>query len=353
MMLDLGGSIRPAIYLACELVERGHDVSIMSLLMSDHVERQMHVLGIEPINLRANLVARHSSFSYQWFETWLREALLSLNSRRAGKSPPITVNFSQVFSLPSQAWYLQGPPSVALKEMVSEFSAALRIAHRLVRPLVMYADKRLIGRMSKNSRMLIANSKSCASIYRGLGVGVQDVIYPPIDREIFRPAENTSSSYVLTYFGKETVFSAIKRVADYGIKIKAFGSKSPYIPRQLMNHPNVDLLGRVSTSELVHLYSDALFTLFPFTHEPFGYIPLESIACGTPVLTFNKQGPSEYIQEDLTGWLANNEETMVKKAVKLWGSGYPSEMRTKCVEASSMFDKTQYVKRWMEKISFS
>jgi len=43
--------------------------------------------------------------------------------------------------------------------------------------------------------------------------------------------------------------------------------------------------------ELIDLYSNALFTLFTFTHELFGYVLVESMACGTSVLTYNRQGP--------------------------------------------------------------
>ncbi len=49
--------------------------------------------------------------------------------------------------------------------------------------------------------------------------------------------------------------------------------------------------GRVSDDELARLYANAKFTVFPFIHEPFGYVPVESMACGTPpVLTYDKQG---------------------------------------------------------------
>jgi glycosyltransferase involved in cell wall biosynthesis len=98
---------------------------------------------------------------------------------------------------------------------------------------------------------------------------------------------------VLTYFGKETKYPVIKAVADLGIKIKAFGSKNPYIPRCIHRHPNIKFEGEVSNQKLADLYSNALFTLFTFTHEPFGYVPVESMACQTPVLTYDRQGPAK------------------------------------------------------------
>ena len=131
----------------------------------------------------------------------------------------------------------------------------------------------------------------------------------------FRPTTSKpSSDYVLTYFGKETKFSVVKSVADMGLKIKAFGSKTRFIPENLLKHPNVEFLGKVNTNELIDLYTNALFTLFPFTHEPFGYVPLESMACGTPTLTYDIQGPSEYILND-QHWMAcaHRRRTQTKK----------------------------------------
>jgi glycosyltransferase involved in cell wall biosynthesis len=186
-------------------------------------------------------------------------------------------------------------------------------------------------------------------MYSKFGLKVHDIIYPPLDRRIFRPStESPSEDYVLTYFGKETKFSVIKRIADLGVKIKAFGSKTLFINRDLLKHPNIEFLGKLSTEVLVDAYSNALFTLFPFTHEPFGYIPLESMACGTPTLTYGMQGPGEYIVDGESGWLVNDDASMVKKAIEIWRGGYPSKIRKRCVERSMAFDGEIYVERWLK-----
>ena len=103
---------------------------------------------------------------------------------------------------------------------------------------------------------------------------------------------------------------------------------------EVIEHPNIEFLGRLSSSELVDAYSNALFTLFPFTHEPFGYVPLESMACGTPALTYNFQGPSEYVIDGYTGWLARSDDELVQKAAELWKKGYPSSYARELCERS-------------------
>jgi glycosyltransferase involved in cell wall biosynthesis len=351
IMMDLEGSIRPAMYLAAELVAKGYTVSMMSPIMSDDVEERLRVSGIMPINLRAKLTAKNSGLSMLWFETWAREAFLKLNSKHVNRHSDVMVNFSHTLVVPSMFWYLQGPTSVALKDMEGELTVAYRFAYRVLRPLVEYADGKLVKDMGRKSAFVVANSKFCASMYRKWEIEVSDIIYPPIDCKVFQPRMSSpSSDYVLTYFGKETKFSVVKAVADLGVSIKAFGSKAPFVPRFLITHPNIEFLGRVSTDELVDVYSNALFTLFPFTHEPFGYIPVESMACGTPTLTYDTQGPSESVADGHTGWLAKSDEELVYKALKLWKQGYASRIRLNCVKAAPMFDKKLYVEKWLKVI---
>ncbi|MEM3640483.1 MAG: glycosyltransferase family 4 protein [Candidatus Bathyarchaeia archaeon] len=348
-MTDLEGCIRPALYLAEALTEEGCKVSIVSPLMSNDVEKYLGSRGIKPINLHAKLFAKNFGLSILWFETWAREAFLKLNSKHLKHDFYVTINFSHTIDAPSVFWYLQGPTAAALRDMERELTAAYKSAYKLLKQVIMQIDQKLVKNMSRDSAFLVANSKFCASLYREIGIRVDEVIYPPIDCTVFRPTtSNPSGDYVLTYFGKETRFSVIKSIADLGVKIKAFGSKAPFIPKSLINHPNVDFLGRISADQLVDAYSNALFTLFPFTHEPFGYIPVESMACGTPTLTYNMQGPSESIVDGYTGWLAKDDEEIVYKALKLWKHGYLCRVRLNCVREALKFDRNLYVQKWLE-----
>ncbi len=352
IMTDFDSSIQPAIYLADELVRRGYTVSMMSPVMSVDVEERLIEKGIKPVNLRVTLFTKSLGLSLSWFEAWAWEASIRLNSYLAGNDSSASINFSQMISIPSQVWYLQGSPSLALRDIEKELPLGFKVAYNVCKPIIESFDEKLISNMRDISAFVIANSKFCASMYSIFGVKVNEIIYPPLDCSIFCPStSNPSSNYVLTYLGKETKPSVVKRVADAGVKIKAFGSKAPFIRRDLVEHPNIEFLGRVTTSKLLEVYSNALFMLFTFTHEPFGYVPLESISCGTPVLTYNSQGPSEYLTNTVTGWLEQTDDNLVQKAVELWKNGYPSHMRLNCVKAASKFDVSFYLEKWFKILS--
>jgi len=349
IITSLEGSVRPVVYLAEGLVNMGYEVAVVSPVILPEAELEMNRMGIKTANLNMKHFSSALDSSLLWFETWMYEALFKLNSRHEKNRFPAAINFSHVVFAPSTFWYLQGPPSTALGDISSQFPPGFKAAYSILKPIIDYLDGKVIKRAKEFSLFMIANSKFCASMYSKFGLKVHDIIYPPLDRRIFRPStESPSEDYVLTYFGKETKFSVIKRIADLGVKIKAFGSKTLFINRDLLKHPNIEFLGKLSTEVLVDAYSNALFTLFPFTHEPFGYIPLESMACGTPTLTYGMQGPGEYIVDGESGWLVNDDASMVKKAIEIWRGGYPSKIRKRCVERSMAFDGEIYVERWLK-----
>ena len=62
----------------------------------------------------------------------------------------------------------------------------------------------------------------------------------------------------------------------------------------------VELLGRVPEKELPALYANAKATIFP-VHEDAGIVPLESQACGTPVIAYGRGGVLDTVQEGKTG----------------------------------------------------
>jgi glycosyltransferase involved in cell wall biosynthesis len=352
-MLDLDGSIRPAIVLVEALMRKGFDVELFSPLISPKVSDRLKEMGVNTLNLNIGHFASLDNHSMLWFEAWLKESLFRSTSKKIAVNNEFLINFSNQVVAPSVFWYLQGPPSIAVKDMLKEFPVKYQLMHYFTKNVIDAADRKIVEGMNKNSQKKIANSNFCASMYTKFKITVDDVIYPPLDIRLYRPStSNPSSDYVLTYFGKETDYSVIKQIADKGVKIRAFGSKDNFSKKELIGHPNVQVLGRLKITDLIDSYSNALFTLFPFTHEPFGYIPVESIACGTPVLTYNKQGPGEYLQNNSTGWLVNGKNEMIETASKVWENGYPSILRGKGVKYAQHFSTEKYLEKWFSQLNF-
>ncbi|MHA1272441.1 MAG: glycosyltransferase family 4 protein [Promethearchaeota archaeon] len=65
--------------------------------------------------------------------------------------------------------------------------------------------------------------------------------------------------------------------------------------------------GFIPNSELDFYYSNSLITLFTAKDEAYGYIPLESMKNGTPVVAF-EGGPSETIVDGITGFVIKKDD---------------------------------------------
>ena len=348
-MLDTYGPVAPALLLAQALKAKDYQVTLVSTKISSEVQGLLRSSSLDFVDLDVHLLTGNRP-GFSWLETWSREAFLKLNSRGFDPRSCLVINFSHTLAVPSAVWYAQGPTTDAIRDMQAELPIAYQLLYKAVKPILELGDRRLIRRMASCSRLIVANSKFCASLYEARNLEVGGIIYPPLDCTTFIPTSTPRSDYVLTYMGKETDFTALKNIGDAGMKVRIFGSKSPLKPRQVLAHPNIEFLGKVSTHELVDLYSNALFTLFTFTHEPFGYIPVESLACGTPVLTYNSQGPSETVIDGVTGWLANTREEIQRLALRLWKSGYSSAMRTAARERALSFEREKIAGEWMQMI---
>lgn len=62
---------------------------------------------------------------------------------------------------------------------------------------------------------------------------------------------------------------------------------------------------RLTEKELVEIYNASLATLCLSTLETFGLVPLESMACGTPVIATNVSGHRETVINNQTGFLVD------------------------------------------------
>jgi len=80
------------------------------------------------------------------------------------------------------------------------------------------------------------------------------------------------------------------------------------IIRPMLDGPGVELIGEISEAEKPAFLSGALALLMPIDWpEPFGLVMIESMACGAPVIAFNRGSVPEVIEDGLTGFIVEDE----------------------------------------------
>ena len=80
------------------------------------------------------------------------------------------------------------------------------------------------------------------------------------------------------------------------------------VVKPLMNHPLVEFIGEIGDHEKSDFLSGAIGLLLPIDWpEPFGLVMIEAMACGTPVIAYNRGSVPEIIDENLTGFIVEDE----------------------------------------------
>jgi glycosyltransferase involved in cell wall biosynthesis len=87
---------------------------------------------------------------------------------------------------------------------------------------------------------------------------------------------------------------------------------------KLLAPPDVEYIGEISDAEKSSFLSGALALLAPIAWpEPFGLVLIEAMACGTPVIAFNRGAVSEIVEDGLTGFVVENEKEAVAATDRL------------------------------------
>lgn len=128
------------------------------------------------------------------------------------------------------------------------------------------------------------------------------VIYPPVALDDFEVREDKDDFYLvlgqLTHYKKADI--AFDAFLNNAKKLIIIGEGELFKPLHSRCPENITLLGKVDFSALKDYLSRAKALIFPGV-EDFGIVPLEAMACGTPVLAFSEGGALETVIDGETG----------------------------------------------------
>ncbi len=83
--------------------------------------------------------------------------------------------------------------------------------------------------------------------------------------------------------------------------------------KSMIDGKQIRYIGEIGLRGKDDLLRNAKALLFPtIWEEPFGLVMIEAMACGTPVIGFNKGSVSEVIKDGKTGFVVKNDKGMVK-----------------------------------------
>lgn len=88
--------------------------------------------------------------------------------------------------------------------------------------------------------------------------------------------------------------------------------------RPLLDHSLIEYIGEIGDEEKSDFLGGAIGLLLPIDWpEPFGLVMIEAMACGTPVIAFNRGSAPEIVDDGLTGFIVEDETSAVAAVSRL------------------------------------
>jgi glycosyltransferase involved in cell wall biosynthesis len=160
------------------------------------------------------------------------------------------------------------------------------------------------------------------------GANWLDTVYHGLPETLLTPQVPTEPAY-LAFLGRicaeKRVDLAIEIAARAGLPLKiaakvdradeAYFAK---VIQPLLALPHVEFIGEINDTQKAGFLSGARALLFPIDwSEPFGLVMIEAMACGTPVIAFNRGSVPEVIAHGVTGYIVEDVPGAVDAVTRL------------------------------------
>jgi glycosyltransferase involved in cell wall biosynthesis len=216
-----------------------------------------------------------------------------------------------------------------------------------------HCDQRAVSYVDR----IVTNSKNTLGRIRTCYEREADIIYPPVDTARFSCREYgdfwLSVNRLYPEKRIELQVESFRSLPDENLCIVGGYSEGDhaedYAGRLTEDLPeNVTILGEVSETRLLDLYSRCRGLVCTALDEDFGMTPLEAMAAGKPVVAVNEGGFRETITEE-TGMLVLADTSSLIPALKAV-SGDPSRYHDACLSRARKFDRTVFDEKIREMV---
>jgi|SRR5690554_4371413 len=142
----------------------------------------------------------------------------------------------------------------------------------------------------------------------------------------FHPAEGKYLAFLGRISPEKGIERAIEIAKKAGIKLMIAAKVDPVdkeyfdnVISPLLNNPLIEFVGEINEKEKNDFLGNSIALLFPIDWpEPFGLVMIESFACGTPVIAYNRGSVSEIVEDGVNGFIVNSVEEAVDAINKLY-----------------------------------
>lgn len=243
-------------------------------------------------------------------------------------TPYWTVLLRRFTSDVAYIWYAHDPNSyLNLPGKIKDVPLPIRSVVRVGFPVVRRFDRYTIGTCLD---CVIANSEFTKEIIQDTYGIHPTVVYPGIDVDQFTHQSVPTERFLFTV-------GQLNQYKNFDVLIRAMSRLDQQLaepPRLLIGGTGphraeledfvelhgvdelVKFVGLLSDAEVAKFYSKAIATIYLPENEPFGLVPIEAMAAGTPVVGVDSGGIRETVADGETGLLVPEcSETNIAQAI--------------------------------------
>lgn len=183
----------------------------------------------------------------------------------------------------------------------------------------------IINKLPNKNLKFTACSEYCVST--GNVAGNWTAVYNCIDFSYYRLKRNVTDNAPLMFLGRldkiKGAHTAINVAKATGRKLILAGNKPDtadnleYFKTEIepmIDNDQIVYVGALNDEEKNKWLQESAALLFPIEWaEPFGIVMIEAMACGTPVIAFNRGAVPEVVENGITGFIVTDEKGMIKK----------------------------------------
>jgi glycosyltransferase involved in cell wall biosynthesis len=199
---------------------------------------------------------------------------------------------------------------------------------------------------ANNVTTFLANSQTVANRIQTIYQRDSAVLYPPADTEYYCPDSSVARVDQYLVVGAMAPYKRVDQAVEAFAflpekKLVVIGTGQMEKTLRAKATPNVTFLGWASDDEVRKQYRQSKALLFP-GEEDFGIIPVEAMACGTPVIACDAGGATETVPNEPGMGLRYEPQTVegLVEAIRTFEKGQETHREALVAHAQTFSRKT-------------